>query len=114
MVFVILSEVRDLLNVSTTARQILPHIRRGRRFAQNGSAIQHPLIIKQKIKMNRSTKFLLGAVIALATAGTLYATVGKQFHRHRYAMQEQWRHHHHYCDDEKEKNQQPSDSTKWK
>ncbi|MBX9782716.1 MAG: hypothetical protein K2X48_05395 [Chitinophagaceae bacterium] len=64
--------------------------------------------------MNRSTKFLLGAVIALATAGTLYATVGKQFHRHRYAMHEQWRNHHHQCNDDKEKDQQATDSIKRK
>jgi hypothetical protein len=64
--------------------------------------------------MNRSTKFFLGAAIALTTAGTLYATVGKQFHQQRYARHEQWRNHHQQCGDEKEKNQPTTDSTKWK
>ncbi len=63
--------------------------------------------------MSRSTKFILGTVIALVTAGTLYAAVGKQFHQQRHARYEQWRNHH-QCSDEKEKNQPAADSLKWK
>lgn len=65
--------------------------------------------------MNRRSKFLLGTIIAIATAGTLYATVGKRFHEHRYAMHKEWRHHH-YCNDGDfdKKNQPATDSTKWK
>jgi hypothetical protein len=62
--------------------------------------------------MKRRTKFLLGAVIALSTAGALYATVGKRYHHHRYAMHNEWRHHHNCNDDRStEKNQQHADST---
>jgi outer membrane biogenesis lipoprotein LolB len=64
--------------------------------------------------MKRRTKFLLGAVIALSTAGALYATVGKRYHQHHYAMHQQWRSHHRHCNadgEQRDHNHQHADST---